>query len=425
MPERNGSLRAFGFNRAAAAAALLFILASHLVRGTSYQDFTQYYMGGVMARTGSWDALYPIPLPDSIYNAAWGDPPQSIVRERYRELAAEHGIDEYGFRFIQTPPVALLFAPLTLLDYPRAYRVWMVILSLCMWGVSLQAGRVYREARGGVEDKGVGVMILVVACSVMAYRAVRVGNVSVIVALCIGVVVLDLVRPRAAWISGTAMTIGALAKYATSVLAPIHLVTKRWAPLVWAAAVLAILCIGTLALSGAGPFVEFARDIAPTLARSHPHRANQSIEGLLLRLTGHATLPPAWTLPLRAAQFLVLWVVVFLIVRRRRSLLADAPLVFAAAAALVCWLLIFGPLFWEHYPVYLCPLWGWLAWEARGSVWRAVVVVAAIAMAWVPVPAIQWIHLPEPINSHILVSTLLILGLALWRLGVRDQAAKG
>ena len=137
-------MSATSFNRLCAGAALVLILASHMLRGASYQDFTQYYMGGLMARTGNWDSLYPIPLPDSIYNAAWGDPPQSTVRPRYRELAAEHGIDEYGVRVIQAPPVALLFAPITLLSYPVAYRVWTFLLALCMWGVALQAGRIYR-----------------------------------------------------------------------------------------------------------------------------------------------------------------------------------------------------------------------------------------------------------------------------------------
>ena len=69
------------FNRAAAAFALLFILGSQLVRpATSYQDFSQYYMGALMARAGLWDAIYPEPLPGSIYNAGWGD--QSAVREK-------------------------------------------------------------------------------------------------------------------------------------------------------------------------------------------------------------------------------------------------------------------------------------------------------------------------------------------------------
>jgi hypothetical protein len=40
----------------------------------------------------------------------------------------------------------------------------------------------------------------------------------------------------------------------------------------------------------------------------------------------------------------------------------------------------------------------------------------AIAFAWVPLPALQWLTMPEPINSHILISTILILTIGLARL---------
>src|SRR5688572_10063786 len=188
------------FNRAAAALALVFILAAQLVRpATSYQDFSQYYMGALMARAGEWDSIYPEPLPGSIYNAGWGD--QSAVREKYRAMGERHGINEFGFRFIQLPPVAVLFIPLTLLEHPTAYKVWIAILSLCMWGVALQAARIYTIARGR-EDMVPGGLILVVACSVLAYRAVRVGNVSPLVGLCVGTIVLDLVKGRRAPVPG-------------------------------------------------------------------------------------------------------------------------------------------------------------------------------------------------------------------------------
>ena len=342
-------------------------------------------------------------------------------------MGERHGINEFGFRFIQSPPVAVLFIPLTFLEHPTAYKVWIAILSLCMWGIALQASRVYATARGR-EDVGSGVVILVIACSVLAYRAVRVGNVSPFVGLCIGMIVLDLVRSRADTLSdvsaGAAMTLGTLAKYATPVLAPIHLLMRRWTPLMWSAAFMLVILAMTWAISVTAPFEEFTTSIAPTLGRSHPHRANQSVEGLLLRLTARPTLSPQLKVTMRAAQLATLALLLWLIWRVRESLAQRPPLVFAAAAGMICWLLIFGPLYWEHYPVYLCPLWGWLAWEARLSSARLILVIAAIAMTWVPVPAIPGVSLPEPINSHILASTLIILGLSVARLARRDSAAR-
>jgi hypothetical protein len=57
------------FNRICLVAGLLFLLVSQGAKWVQYdrrhvsqtQDFDQYYMGGVIARHGAWDALYPIP----------------------------------------------------------------------------------------------------------------------------------------------------------------------------------------------------------------------------------------------------------------------------------------------------------------------------------------------------------------------------
>jgi hypothetical protein len=400
------------FNRTCAAATLALILVSHLLRGPSYQDFPQYYMGGLVARAGQWDSLYPQVLPDSIYNPGWAD--QSIVREPYAQLARQHGVSEFGFRFIHSPPVALMFLPMTWLEYPKVYWIWCYFLAACMFLVALQAARVHVICADR-ETRMAGAIILIVGCSVLAYRAVRVGNVSVIVALCIGTVMLELAGRG--WFAGSiALVLGALLKYATPVLVPIHLIMGRWRTLAGAAGFLLVVTLATMLFSGPGPFREFVTVIVPTLARSHPIRANQSLQGLLLRLSHHDVLPAALLVPYRAIQWATLIVIVWLIYRRRTALRLEPPVLFAAGAALVAWLLIFGPLFWEHYPVYLCPMWGWLAWEAAQRRWKLAAAAVAIAFAWVPLPALQWLTMPEPINSHILISTILILVIGLARL---------
>src|SRR4051812_23155315 len=67
------------FNRACAAVALAFLLIAVMGKYIVYErrgieqtaDFGQYYMGGVMALRGEWDALYPSPRPGAVVNAGF------------------------------------------------------------------------------------------------------------------------------------------------------------------------------------------------------------------------------------------------------------------------------------------------------------------------------------------------------------------
>jgi hypothetical protein len=93
--------------------------------------------------------------------------------------------------------------------------------------------------------------------------------------------------------------------------------------------------------------------------------------------------------------------------------------VFAAAAALIGWMLIFNPLVWNKYHLFLCPFWGWLAWEARQSKWRLAAAIFAIAMVWGSWH-LMW-DLPEPFNSHMLWGDLAIMAIATARLATDDR----
>jgi len=91
--------------------------------------------------------------------------------------------------------------------------------------------------------------------------------------------------------------------------------------------------------------------------------------------------------------------------------------VFAAALALVCWLLVFSPIFWEHYHAYLAPFWGWLAYQATRSRSRAVLAVGAMALAFAPwslvVKHLRLPRLPELVSVNLLWSAVIMLALAL------------
>src|SRR5271170_6464872 len=64
------------FRRRCAIIGLVFLLVSQFgkliwfdhTNRTQLLDFNQYYMGGMMARDGAWDSLYPVPVANSKVN---------------------------------------------------------------------------------------------------------------------------------------------------------------------------------------------------------------------------------------------------------------------------------------------------------------------------------------------------------------------
>jgi hypothetical protein len=118
----------------------------------------------------------------------------------------------------------------------------------------------------------------------------------------------------------------------------------------------------------------------------------------------------------------------FFVFKHPRAHWQDPRNVLAAALALVAWLIIFSPIFWEHYHAYLTPFWGWLVYEAMRSKTKRVLVIAAIGLAYLPsavlLQQLHWRELPEPLFSHLLWSAVLMYSLAMYQLArASDQQA--
>ena len=118
---------------------------------------------------------------------------------------------------------------------------------------------------------------------------------------------------------------------------------------------------------GIGPFKTFITKIAPTLGRSSGAVNNHALYIFVRRCFGvaeDAPTPPTMLLVFCTVQIAVLLLILTLIFIRRQSYWQHPAHVFAAGLALISWLLIFSPIFWEHYQAYLAPFWGWLAYQA-------------------------------------------------------------
>jgi hypothetical protein len=412
------------FNRACAGFALAFLIATLGVKQfyhTSEQDFTQYYMGALLARHAAWDSMYPDPVSGLSQNL--GAPENSTLKPRAAELAATNHVP-HGTRYMQPPPLALLVAPLGFLPHPQARAVWYAAAILAAWGISLQAGRIYKICDGRT-TRVVGLIILLVALSPQAHRWVRSQNLSAVTGLLIGWSVLELFR-RDSVRGGAAICLGTIAKYAPVALVPLYLAMRRWKSLGCCVALGIIFTLASWGVMGSRPFRDYVREVAPTLGRTFPHMGNQALEAFILRAAGWQATPRGLARTLLVVKAAVLCVVLAAVLLRRKSFWNSPPNVCAAAAALLLWMLIFSPVFWDHYQAYVAPLWGWMIWEARRSALRAVVVILAIALVYVPSSLITSFResAREPFTSHLLYGSILMFVLALARLLARGTSAK-
>ena len=424
-------MTASSFNRRCAVTGLMFLLLTaggktvwYAYRGLPQaEDYPQYYMGGLIARHGAWEAMYPVPKTSEGDADRWGFAQSSEMRPRYRELASRAGVEENAVRYLEPPPFTLLLLPLSFFPYKVSFYVWTFLLIIAAWGIGLQAGKFFTLSLGR-ETRWAGMIVLLVCLSPQAHRWVRIGNISVVLGWLIGYATLELVRrdgPRGA----AAMVVGAVAKYAIIVLGPLYLAMRRWRTIAWGVVFAAVL-IGTSLLlmpRGAdGPYAVFFRDLAPMLARTGSIAENQALYPTIMRML-HLEKPPLprpLEIGFRIVQVVTLVGLLALIFLKPLAFWDRPAHVFAAALALVAWMLVFSPICWEHYHAYLAPFWGWLIYEGTKSRTKMVIALFAIACSYLPTSLLLHqvaggrFKLPEPLFSHLLCAAVLMLGMSLW-----------
>lgn len=327
--------------------------------------------------------------------------------------------------FILPPPSALLFVPLSYLSYRQAFWVWIFFLSFCVWGVACVSARLLRAVIG-YSTRWEGALVLLIAISPVSARAIRVANVSPVMALLIGITLLAQIRGRCLH-GAVAMAVGAMVKYANLILAPLLVMMRRWRTLFLLAAVATVFSILTLAMSGISPFIEFYEVILPTLSRPSAYRGNQSLAGLLARVYGRP-LPEDVSLALDGGRILSLGAILSLLFRVRQECWLNPACILAAAGLLLGWLYVFSPIAWEHWPLFLCPLWGWLFWEMRKPGVRRFVSLLSLGLMYFPAGlfhvkgfAAFSIVILEPFNSWQLMGVMLLMMLAVFRLHSAQQ----
>lgn len=397
---------------------LIIVLPFSIIHRPTIPDFGQFYMGGVLAQEGEWESIYPVPIRGSLDNP--GLNMHSRAKSKWLNLSKTRRVQDYT-HFILPPPTALLFVPLSYLTYSQAFWVWTYFLIVCVWSVAWISGRLLRQIVGKPSHLE-GALAILIALSPMTARAVRISNVSPPIAVLIGLVLISLVRQNQPIRGAIALFLGAMLKYATLILLPLLLAMRRWKMIYYLAICGVASVLITLYFSGIDPFIEFFQVISPTLSRPSWFYGNQSLPGLFSRLFGRP-FPPLIIFLINEARFLTISAILYLLFKLPVQAWKNPIHIFAATGVLISWLLIFSPIAWEHWPIFFCPIWGWIFWEARKKGFRRVIALTSFILMYFPAGIIQVPGIatypfvfPEPLNSSQLFGLIFLLGLSSWRL---------
>jgi len=238
------------------------------------------------------------------------------------------------------------------------------------------------------------------------------------VALAVGVTTLC-IAGRRPYTGALAGVVAGLTKYASFVLLPLTFRLRQWRMIITAILLGAGIVGSSVLVTGITPYRQFFGEIAPTLSLPQPWRGNQSLAGFVLRIQGGDTLSPTAATTLAAARYTTLMMILLLIWPNGRTELAW---VMPASLLMLTWLLVFSPLCWEHYFVYLIPWWGWMC--ARATVCRSsrLLTYGAIGLSWLPLAVVPGVQVFEPFTSHMLLS--LLCGGAVAVLALREYCAE-
>ena len=389
------------FAFALSCAVLIGMTTVHLDEMSRSEDIGQFYMGGLMARTGNWSDLYPEPYAKSLQNP--GARADSAMKPLYARLASESGVGD-TYRFIQPPPAALMLSPLSFVPFKLAAKLWILTMAGCGILVVWQTGWI-TELVWQKPTYFRGISILAVGCCPNMLHSITCGNMAPFIGLSIGTAVIGLVR-RQDTMAGLGIALGAIFKYTTFPLVIIPLFTMRLRVLARTFVILIGLSGVTLCAGGITPFREFVR-LAPYLARPYLSKAspNNTIYKVLWKLRGSEPLSKSAFIAIGCLRWSLLAFLVVLGFRWREELLRRKELCVAMSACLITWFLMFSPVVWGTYVIYIAPFAGWILWEIYVSRWMAVLLAGPMLLLMLP-----WVPLLSPWREPLQSSLFWALG---------------
>lgn len=377
------------------------------IRGS---DFSSYYTAGLLVREGRSDALYDVAPGDSILGDATGGP--------WAEAGAAAGVPRQHY-YIYPPAFALLFVPLSLVSFPTAMNLWLV-LDVVLLGLF---GALYARSRGG-DFTAPEAAFMVVTCFfefLPLIWAMAIGQTSLLVlALLAGVLL--------AWRRGAELTAGTLLGLAvalklTPALLTIFFFWRGRRRIAWSsAAVFALVQAVSIAFLGWGVHWQFYARIVPEMSGGTAYFLNQSLGAFFNRLltTADITQVALVASPLSKALATAVFVALALLsARALRRETQDVPLGDEIQFGCVLLLtLLASPISWVHHYLLALPalyaVVGNLGRRGEAKPVRAILAgVAFLLIARKPHPDLFLHGALRILNSGALAGALILWGLSL------------
>jgi hypothetical protein len=341
--------------------------------------------------------------------------------------------------FNNTPATALLFWPLSLLPFPAAQALFVIINNaLYLLGIGLT---LYALRAGPIE-----VLLGVVCSTVLFFYAVRqtfgLGQMNGLIVFLLALALLLALQRRDGW-SGAAIAGAAVLKISPILLLGFFIAQRRRRG-VWGAVIAgAVLLVLMLIFAGGQTLLHFVTQILPAVGRGSAAFPNQSLLGALYRWSvspgemlsaagvgDYPMVRAVWLLLSIVIAAVTLWVV------GQARLIGRAPTAVGFSIFIVAGLLI-GGLTWDHYLLWLsipiCTLivdWFHDRWLRPIGFWAIFVIALALLSIPVPYQALLYRSI-GPFGSALMTWGLATLwGLMLWRLrstvrGSPDTVAEG
>ncbi|MDJ1137527.1 glycosyltransferase 87 family protein [Streptomyces iconiensis] len=350
-------------------------------------------------------------------------PLSDVLVYRAEGAAVRNGTDLYGFTVTEwklpatyPPFAALLFVPVALAPLSvvkAAFVVGNVALLALLVALSL------RFAPRAVRLTHTLPLVLAVTAGAVwlepVFQTLVFGQINLALAC---LVLWDLGRPDGARAKGFALGVAAGVKLTPAIFAVYLLLTGRVRAGLYAVAGFACT-VGAGALVLPGASVEFwsRRMFETTRVGKAWIVDNQSLQGLIARLTHHPEPGPLWLVPAVVLAATGMWLARRLYVRQGRTRTGDYWGVMATAMVSV----LVSPISWSHHWVWCVPLLVGLALTAPRWVTVTVVAVFTARTMWLVPKAgdldlhLAWWYQPLASPYAFLTLTLLATAFALTR----------
>lgn len=379
----------------AAAAMALLVVRSWRIDYPYSIDFQTYWLAGSRLLHGEASKLY-----DAGGGDADGTPAAMAAGE-----------------FKNVPLVAVPFAPLALLPYADAKRVFWWISLASVVATAVIAGRSLLPEALGPPAERILWSVALLAAMAPTHVALRHGQTTPLVALALAGFLACASSGREVG-AGALLGLACLVKFAPVALLALLAARRRFAALGAAAAVIVVAAGVSLAAFGPALHRPYVAGIAENAGRVIPGHNNQSIAAAANRvLLGAKTndwTPVPIPRPVRSASIalglgLLALVAGTVVLSRSFALEALAAIAFGVVAL---------PVAWDHYVVLIAPFLLAASGSLRGA---AVPSIVALALLGLPTPeplldAPQVAAgIPGLVVSHVFLGVALLIGVAFVR----------